>query len=126
MRRQKLTPMSRRNFLRLSVGATAAALLASNNLEGVFAQEGTPIPRPTPIPGLSGEIVLWGWKGGIEHFQAAIPDFQKLYPNVTVRIEEMSYEDTHTNVLAAINTGVGVPDATNFDTSLYLPSSSYS
>ncbi|PWH13585.1 MAG: hypothetical protein DDG58_13825 [Ardenticatenia bacterium] len=115
MKPQKNARLSRRDFLRLSAGAAAATLLASHNLEGAFAQESTPIPTPTPIPGLSGEIVLWGWKGGIEHFQAAIPEFQKLYPNVTVRIEEMSYEDTHTNVLAAINTGVGVPDATNFD-----------
>jgi lactose/L-arabinose transport system substrate-binding protein len=52
----------------------------------------------------------------IEQFQAAIPDLQALYPDVNVRVEEMGYDDTHTNILAAVNTGVGVPDVVNFDT----------
>ncbi|GEM_PF-1617549 len=107
--------MSRRAFLRLSAGTATAAWLGSTTFGRVLAQESTPIPTPTPIPGLSGEVIVWGWKGGIEHFLAVIPDLQKLYPDVSVRVEEMSYEDTHTNILAVVNTGVGVPDVVNFD-----------
>jgi len=105
--------LTRRQFLRLSAGTAGAALLASGSLGRVLAQEGA--PTPTPIPGLSGDVVMWGWTGGIEHFQAVIPIMKEMYPDVNVRIEQMSYEDTHTNILAAVNTGVGVPDVVNFD-----------
>jgi lactose/L-arabinose transport system substrate-binding protein len=107
--------MSRRDFLRLSAGAATATILASGNLKAVLAQEGTPSPTLTPIPGLSGDVVVWGWAGEADLFRAAIPEMKQLYPDVNVRVEEMSYEDTHTNILAAVNTGVGVPDVVNFD-----------
>jgi lactose/L-arabinose transport system substrate-binding protein len=111
MSSQKSNPMSRRDFLRLSAGAATAAMLASGNFKGVLAQESA----PTPIPGLSGDVVVWGWTGVIEQFQAAIPGMQQLYPDINVRVEEMNYDDTHTNILAAISSGVGVPDVVNFD-----------
>ena len=106
----KSSPLTRRDFLRLSAGAATAAFLASRQLPLALAQE------TTPIPGLSGDVVVWGWTGVIEQFQAVIPDMQALYPDVNVRVEEMGYDDTHTNILAAVNTGVGVPDVVNFDT----------
>jgi len=113
----KRNPMSRRDFLRLSAGAATATVLASGGLKTALAQEGTPTPSPTftPIPGLSGDVVVWGWAGEADLFRAAAPEMKKLYPDVNVRVEEMSYEDTHTNILAAVNTGIGVPDVVNFD-----------
>jgi lactose/L-arabinose transport system substrate-binding protein len=120
MRRETMSsrngnPLSRRDFLRLTAGAATAAILASGDFERVLAQESTPSPTLTPIPGLSGDVVVWGWTGVFEQFQAVIPQMKQLYPDVNVRVEEMSYEDTHTNILAAVNTGVGVPDVVNFD-----------
>lgn len=98
--------LTRRQFLGLSAGAAGAAILAgwTPKVAPVFAQEE-----------LSGDVVLWGWTGVIEQFDAVIPDLKELYPNVNVKIEEMDYEDTHTNILAATSTGVGVPDVVNFD-----------
>jgi lactose/L-arabinose transport system substrate-binding protein len=115
MSSHKSNPLSRRDFLRLSAGAATAAILASGNLKGVLAQESTPVPTPTLIPGLSGDVIVWGWRGSFEQYQAAMPELKQLYPDVNVVIQEMSYDDTHTNILAAVNTGVGVPDVVSFD-----------
>jgi hypothetical protein len=46
--------LSRRDFLHLSAGAATAAFLASRQMPLALAQEAT------PIPGLSGDVVVWG------------------------------------------------------------------
>ena len=63
----------------------------------------------------SGNLIVWGWTGTFEGILSQIEAFNQKFPNVTVEIQEMGYDDVHTNLLNAIVAGTGAPDLCAID-----------
>ncbi|MCD0176702.1 extracellular solute-binding protein, partial [Deinococcus sp. 14RED07] len=47
--------------------------------------------------------------------KAALPGFNKLYPNITVKINSLAYADHHTALTTALSTGKGAADVVAID-----------
>src|SRR5262249_21711223 len=119
--------ITRRQFLRLSAGATAGAVLAACGSEpaaptaptapaatGATAPPAGGAAAPTAAPaaasGESGTLTVWGFEGTYEGIESQVDAFNKQFPNVKVDIKKFGYDDTHTNLLNAIVAGTGAPD----------------
>lgn len=59
---------------------------------------------------LSGTIEVWAWPGADGPLKATIPGFNEQYPNITVNVRTVGFEDVHTKLLAALSSGTGAPD----------------
>jgi len=55
-------------------------------------------------------IVVGGWPAGDKAFQAIIPEFNKKYPNIEVKLNFMQTADHHNQLSTAIAAGSGAPD----------------
>jgi lactose/L-arabinose transport system substrate-binding protein len=132
--------ITRRQFLRLSAGATAGAVLAACGSEpaaptvptapaatgatapaagGATAPTAGGATAPTAAPaaasGESGTLTIWGFEGTYEGIESQVDAFTKQFPNVKVDIKKFGYDDTHTNLLNAIVAGTGAPDMVGID-----------
>jgi ABC-type glycerol-3-phosphate transport system substrate-binding protein len=125
MSQQKL---SRREFLRLGVGAGAAALLSGCVVSPAPPQGGavsesaavsptdTPVPEePTPVPTAAPriygagdtEVVVWyqDWDGANRIMTAATPPFAEKHPEVTINLQAIGYGDLFAKMLPSIAAG---------------------
>ncbi|SHF63642.1 carbohydrate ABC transporter substrate-binding protein, CUT1 family [Caldanaerobius fijiensis DSM 17918] len=59
---------------------------------------------------LSGEITVWGWPAADTAFKAIMPGFNKLYPNIKVKVIMMKTDDVHTKLLSSLAAKSGAPD----------------
>ncbi|MFL5806405.1 MAG: ABC transporter substrate-binding protein [Roseiflexaceae bacterium] len=115
--------ITRRQFLRLSAGATAGAVLAACGSEaaapGATAPPAAGATAPTAAPaaatGESGTLTVWGFEGTYEGLESQVGAFNQKFPNVTVDIKKFGYDDIHTNLLNAIVAGTGAPDLVGID-----------
>jgi len=124
--------ITRRQFLRLSAGATAGTVLvacgpgpAAPTVPTAPAATGATAPpaggatAPTAAPGAasgeSGTLTVWGFEGAYEGVESQVDAFTKKFPNVKVDIKTFGYDDTHTNLLNAIVAGTGAPDMCGID-----------
>lgn len=101
----KQNMISRREFFRLAGISTAAVGLASCGVK----------PTPTATSGaaagdIEGKIVAWTWEPLNTAFEDVIPGFQKLFPKVEVEVVNVPWDDIHTKLTAAIESGSGGPD----------------
>jgi lactose/L-arabinose transport system substrate-binding protein len=124
--------ITRRQFLRLSAGATAGTVLvacgpgpAAPTVPTAPAATGATAPpaggatAPTAAPGAasgeSGTVTVWGFEGTYEGIESQVDAFSKQFPNVKVDVKKFGYDDTHTNLLNAIVAGTGAPDLVGID-----------
>ena len=116
--------ITRRQFLRLSAGATAGAVLAACGSEPAAPTVATapaaggaiaPTAAPAAASGESGTLTIWGFEGTYEGIESQVDAFTKQFPNVKVDIKKFGYDDTHTNLLNAIVAGTGAPDLVGID-----------
>jgi ABC-type glycerol-3-phosphate transport system substrate-binding protein len=59
---------------------------------------------------ISGEIIVAGWPSGDTAFEAIIPKFNELYPNVEVTLQFQASADHHKKLLTSLAAGAGAPD----------------
>jgi lactose/L-arabinose transport system substrate-binding protein len=118
--------ISRRQFLRLSAGATAGAVLVAcgsepappNTASGTPAAASgaaAPTAAPAAAAGESGTLTVWGFEGTYEGIESQVDAFAQKFPNVKVDIKKFGYDDIHTNLLNAIVAGTGAPDMVGID-----------
>jgi lactose/L-arabinose transport system substrate-binding protein len=136
--------ITRRQFLRLSAGATAGAVLVACGSEaaapttapvaptaaGAVAPPagatappvaatapaaGAPTEAQAAATGESGTLTVWGFEGAYEGIESQVDAFTQKFPNVKVDIKKFGYDDTHTNLLNAIVAGTGAPDLVGID-----------
>jgi multiple sugar transport system substrate-binding protein len=94
-------PLSRRSFLRqAALGISLAALNACSN---PFAPPPTPPPTPQPIA-----ITLWSFLGGAS--ETLRSGFDQAFPQITLTIEERSYDRSHQQLIESLASGSGAPD----------------
>ncbi|MGQ9629009.1 MAG: ABC transporter substrate-binding protein [bacterium] len=56
------------------------------------------------------EVTLWGWPSADKAFEAMMAGFQEKYPDIKVKVEMMSWADTHNKLLSSLAAGAGAPD----------------
>ena len=102
--------LTRRSFLRwMALGAGGGLLSACG---GPTASSGS---FATTAPDTKGTLTVWGWEGTTEGIAAQVGAFNTKYPNLTVDIKSMGYDDVHTNLLNAVVAGTGAPDLCAID-----------
>lgn len=80
--------------------ATGVALLAPAWATGAGAQD-----KP------KGSITVWGWNTAAEAMEHIVPDFNKQYPDVQVKVVNMGHSDLHDRVAADCAAGgTDMPD----------------
>ena len=105
--------LTRRDFLRMSAGGLGAGVLAGPLgsytpwLRAFYQEEG---PQ-----NVTGRVSVWGFIGTAEPYQAATERLEAQYPGLEVDTTQFGYQDSHTNILNALTSGIGVPDVVNFD-----------
>lgn len=57
-----------------------------------------------------GTISIWAWNTAAKSLQALIPEFNKRYPDITVKVLEISHDDANQKFRLAVTTGSGFPD----------------
>ena len=62
---------------------------------------------------LKGTITCWTWTA--KSIEFVTPEFQKLYPNISIDVVPMSHPDTHDKLFVAIASGSGAPDLLTID-----------
>ena len=96
----------RKHYLR------AAAMLAGIGL-GIGGAQAQP----------SGEITIWSWNIAASSLQATVAGFNKLYPDVTVTVEDLGNQQVFDKSLAGCAAGgEGLPDIVsieNFEAEIY-------
>jgi multiple sugar transport system substrate-binding protein len=94
----------------LAAGAailTTALLLAGCTASGPSSSGGG-VPTDQPVT-----LTVWSWDGTVEE---AVPGFEELYPNITVKVVNAgSSTDEYTALDNAIQAGSGVPDIAMFE-----------
>jgi arabinosaccharide transport system substrate-binding protein len=113
--------MNRRLFLK-AVGVTAGAgLLAAC----------TPAPGSAPATGSEGgeaapageaiELVFWGFATNRNNWYAALAEkYQaEVNPDVSVDVQEITYDEMHNKVLTALVAGTGAPDIADIEISRF-------
>jgi multiple sugar transport system substrate-binding protein len=92
--------LSRRSFLRqAAMGLSLATLSACSS---PFAPP-TPPPTPQPIA-----ITMWSFLGGTSETLRA--GFDQAFPQITLTIEERSYDRSHQQLIQSLTSGSGAPD----------------
>ena len=61
-------------------------------------------------PDISADIVVGGWPSGDDAFKAALPGFNKLYPNINVEFQFTDTTSYHQNLATSLAAGSGAPD----------------
>jgi ABC-type glycerol-3-phosphate transport system substrate-binding protein len=112
--------LTRRSFLKLAAGAgafvTLPGLLAARWPDtGPFAEAARQSEPAFPYPesgsaDLQGDLKAWVWWPGKDTLEKMLPEFNKLFPNVKVTVEELGNEDVHSKLSVAIESGAGAPD----------------
>lgn len=108
--------ITRRSFLKWSVGTSAGLLLAACAAPPAAAPAvSTPIPEPTPVPTAAPrlygqgktEIVVWyqDWDGANRIMNSVAPVFVEKYPDVTVNLQAIGYGDLFAKLLPSIAAG---------------------
>jgi ABC-type glycerol-3-phosphate transport system substrate-binding protein len=109
----------RRTLLRAGAGASVA-LAGLGTLGGTaFGASGSDtagIPYPaTGSKDISGEITFWGWDPVKRCVGGAVPGFNKLFPNIKVKVEELGYGDIFDKLAVLFRAGSGAPDISWID-----------
>ena len=61
----------------------------------------------------SGTVTVWGWNTAAEALEHIVPDFNKQFPDVTVKVVNMGHSDLHDRVAADCAAGGSdMPDVT--------------
>src|ERR1035437_7289795 len=55
-------------------------------------------------------ITVWSWNTAAKALQELVPAFNKVYPNIKVKIVEIPYNEANARFKTAVSTGVGFPD----------------
>lgn len=71
-------------------------------------EEGTKTAQAGVNTDISGDIVIWDWDGGTA--QKYVDEFNKVYPNVNVEIQEVSWDDYITKLQTSYVSGMDLPD----------------
>jgi len=66
----------------------------------------------TAAKSLKGDIVIGGWPSGDKAFEAIIPEFNKKYPDIKIKLEFQKSADHHNKLLTSLAAGSGAPDVT--------------
>lgn len=100
---KQLQRLHRRAMLRCV--ATGIGLVGLQALTACSAPFATPTPIPTPQPQ---QIVLWNW---LDTAGAEITrQFEQQNPLITVKVESISYERAHQQLISSLKSGTGAPD----------------
>jgi ABC-type glycerol-3-phosphate transport system substrate-binding protein len=112
--------LTRRSFLKLAAGAGAFAALPALGAArwpdpAPFADAARQSEPTFPYPesgsaDLKGDVTAWVWWPGKDILTVLLPEFNKLFPNVKVTVEELGNEDVHSKLTVAIESGAGAPD----------------
>jgi cellobiose transport system substrate-binding protein len=97
--------LKRRKFLQM-VGAGGSALGLSAALAACGLPLGEqPAPPATPQPQT---ILLWSWVE--DAADPIVKSFEQQYPTITVKVEQMGYDQAHGQLARALEAGSGAPD----------------
>jgi len=96
--------LSRRDFLKLALGTTAAGILSS-----CAPSAATEAPAAAPAE-MAGKLAGWGWDPLDMSYKSVVPQFQAKYPNVELDAVNVPWDDIHPKLIAAIEAGSGGPD----------------
>jgi multiple sugar transport system substrate-binding protein len=66
--------------------------------------------KPKNPEDIKADIVVAGWPSGDKAFEAILPEFNKKYPNIHVKMEFQKSADHHNKLLSALAAGAGAPD----------------
>jgi len=129
MRRQRFT---RRHLLKaLALGSAGAALAACGATPAAPAATSTPAQAATPPPveatptesaaiptvavKAATRITLWTYPDDDIFFNAAIPDFNQQYPDISVEVVKLATDDLDQKLTAALVGGTGAPDLADLE-----------
>lgn len=118
--------MNRRNFLRLSTGVSAGALLAACQT-GAPATQAPPAEAPKVEPtqaaaeqpaatpaeattqGFQGELEFWDWahEPRVVYTEEIVKEFQAAHPGVTLKYNPLGWTDIETKLLTVATAGSG-------------------
>jgi len=69
------------------------------------------IAKITTVPQTSDNTVtVWSWNTAAKSLEELVPAFNKLYPDIKVKVVEIAYEDANANFRLSTATGHGFPD----------------
>jgi len=110
--------INRREFLKLTMGASAA--MSAGALASCVPVAPAPAPAPAApaaaVPAaeeIAGKISVWSWTNG--PLRLAADEFVKKYPKVEFEWVDMSWQDTHQKLAVALAAGSGAPDVVALD-----------
>ena len=55
-------------------------------------------------------ITVWSWNTAAKALEELVPAFNKVYPNIKVKVVEIPYNEANARFKTAVSTGVGFPD----------------
>lgn len=104
-------------FFNVSFGVIAGTLLVIAFIIGI----GFSLYRNTPSqtapevaqnvqPEDPDTVVIWSWNTAAKSLQTLIPEFNKLYPDIKVKVVEIPYNEANDKFRLAVTTGNGFPD----------------
>ncbi len=92
---------------------TLLAIVAVGSVVALAACSGSS-SETTPDGKPHGEVVVWDYYGSATPLKPAIADFEKQYPDVTVKYEALDYETMQDKFSVAVSSGAG-PDLATLD-----------
>jgi arabinosaccharide transport system substrate-binding protein len=109
-------PMTRRMFLKAAGLTAAGAALASCAAPGAApAAPDAAAPADATI-----ELVFWGFATNRNRWYDALGErYTEENPNVTIDVQELSYDEMHDKVLTTLVAGTGAPDLADIEISRF-------
>ncbi|PJJ61872.1 ABC transporter substrate-binding protein [Compostimonas suwonensis] len=93
----------------LAVAAATAATIALTSCSGSSGNDAALAPITDP-QAVSGTVNVLAWQGSDGPLKAVIPAFEKEYPNLTVNLEVVGYDDVSTRLTVGLQSGTNLPD----------------
>ncbi len=91
------------------------SLLAVFTLAAILSSISVSYTAPKPYNNEKVSIVVAVFPQLDVAFSAFLPDFQAKYPNISVEIKKLGYNDHHNNLITVIAAGQGAPDVAAID-----------
>jgi len=95
----------------VAVIGVGAYLMFSKTVKPVAKEASTTTTTTTTTTTVDANtIVVWSWNTAASALQELVPAFNKVYPNIKVKIVSIPYNTANSQFATAISTGVGFPD----------------
>lgn len=91
-------------------------LMLMISLAGCAGEKQPPAGNEGGKPGeLSGEVLVWSWDVAAKSLEDAAVEFNKIHPNVKIKIEDLGTEQVYEKLLTRLASKTGLPDVVTME-----------